>query len=267
MLEERGLAPRKAFGQNFLVDHNLITRLVDASGVGDGDCVLEVGPGTGVLTEALLARGCRVVAAEIDRGLSGLLRERLGGSERFTLVEGDCLDGKHVLSPALECELDRVRAGGEFTLVANLPYGAATPLLMVLMGRHEECRGIFATVQMEVAQRLAAREGTKEYGPLSILARVTCGAEIVARLPPECFWPRPEVTSAMVALRRHEKALHADPARLLGFCQQIFGQRRKQIGTILGRDRVPAGFDPSMRAESMSVERIIALEDVLRASG
>src|SRR4051812_5019410 len=99
LLEERGLAPRKSLGQNFLIDQNLIRKLVDASGVGAGDLVLEVGPGTGTLTEELLERGCEVVACELDRGLAELLRERLGANPRFTLVEGDCLASKREIAP------------------------------------------------------------------------------------------------------------------------------------------------------------------------
>jgi len=127
MLEARGLSPQHAFGQNFLVDQNLLTKLVDAARVSAGDTVLEVGPGTGVLTEVLLERGARVVACEIDRGLFELLHERLGGlhASRLTLHLGDCIgDGKRLASEVADSPGD-----GALKLVANAPHGVATPLL------------------------------------------------------------------------------------------------------------------------------------------
>jgi 16S rRNA (adenine1518-N6/adenine1519-N6)-dimethyltransferase len=262
LLEARGLAPRKTFGQNFLIDHNFVRKLVDAAGLGTGlhkgDVVLEVGPGTGVLTEELLERGCRVVAAEIDRGMCALLRERFADRPQFQLVEGDCLEGKHALAPAMVAAL----GGGPFVLVANLPYGAATPLMMLLMTQ-PGCRGQFVTIQREVADRLIAKPGTKDYGPLSVLAQVTCEVERIAVLPPSCFWPQPDVTSAMVALRRRHQPLHEDPARLLAFCHEAFSQRRKQLGSVLkGKlpPDLPEGVEPTDRAEALSVSQLMALE-------
>jgi len=256
ILETRGLSPQKMFGQNFLLDHNLIRKLVDAAGVKAGDAVLEVGPGTGALTEELVARGCRVVAAEIDRGLAAHLREHFKDAAGFTLVEGDCLADKRTLAPAIVEAL----GPGTFTLVSNLPYGAATPVMSVLLTDHPNCRGLFVTIQREVADRLAAKPGSKDYGTLSIIAQVTAHVETVAKLPPECFWPRPDVTSAMVSLVRRERPL-IDDARGLGtFVQALFEKRRKQLGAVLGRERAwPAGVQPTDRAESLSLEQLIAL--------
>jgi 16S rRNA (adenine1518-N6/adenine1519-N6)-dimethyltransferase len=261
LLASRGMSPLKAFGQNFLIDQNMLRKLIDASGVQPGETVLEVGPGTGVLTDELLSRGCRVVACEIDRGMCGLLRDRFASNASFTLVEGDCLDGKHAIAPAV---LQALR-GEPFVHVANLPYGAATPLMSLLMARHRECRGLFVTIQREVGDRLAAKPGTKEFGPLSVLAQVTCEVSVIAKLPPSCFWPQPDITSVMIALTRRAQPLHQNPAGLLAFCHAIFEQRRKQLQAVLrglGKT-VPAGVDPQIRAEAMSVAELMTLFDAV----
>lgn len=276
LLASRGLSPRKGFGQNFLIDHNHLLALVDASGVGEGSVVLEVGPGTGVLTEELLARGARVVAAEIDRGMCQLLRETIGAdarwAERFTLVEGDCLEGKHAIAPALLAALRD--AGPRFVLVANLPYGAATPLIMQLLARHDACAGIFVTIQREVVDRVLAVPGTKDYGPLSVLATLTARGERLGTLPPGCFWPAPKVTSAMLALRRLPAPLVHEPGLVLAFCHELFAQRRKQLGAVLARmvgsqeatalcaelaASLGPGVDRTTRAEALTPQQLATL--------
>jgi 16S rRNA (adenine1518-N6/adenine1519-N6)-dimethyltransferase len=257
ILESRGLAPRKSLGQNFLIDHNLIRKLVDAAAVGPGDSVLEVGPGTGALTEELLERGCRVVAAELDRGLSEHLREHFAArGSQFTLVEGDCLADKRTLAPEVLTAL----GAGPFKLVSNLPYGAATPVMSILLTDHPRCAGLFVTIQREVADRLLAGPGSKDYGTLGILAQVAAEVQLIARLPPECFWPRPEVTSAMVSLVRRPVPLVEGVRGFADFCQRLFEKRRKQLGAVLGRDRVwPEGIGPTDRAESLTIGQLIAL--------
>lgn len=256
LLASRGLSPLKRFGQNFLIDQNLVAKLVDESGVSAGDLVLEVGPGTGTLTEELLGRGCEVIACELDRGLAALLRERLGGHDRFTLVEGDCLAGKRRVSAEL------VGAIGDrpFALVANLPYGAATPLVLALLTEHPHCRGMFVTIQREVGDRLAAQPRTDAYGSISIVAQSLATVRTIARLPSDCFWPRPDVASVMVAVERRADHGIDDPAGLAAFCQKVFEKRRKQLGSVLGRDLAwPEGVRPTMRAEELSPERMVAL--------
>lgn len=267
MLAERGLRPKRSLGQNFLIDQNLLRKLVDAAGVGEGDVVLEVGPGTGTLTEELLARGCRVVASELDDALADLLEERAdemqrggAGTGRLTIVRGDCLASKRRINPALLEAL----GDGPFSLVANLPYGAATPLLLTLLTEHARCGVMAATIQREVADRLLAPPGTKEYGLLTVLARAMAHIERLATLPPSCFWPAPEVSSAMVLLRRRgpAEALTHDPAALRELCERLFASRRKQIGGVLGRDAtLPEGVAPTMRAEELTPEQLIELSE------
>ena len=256
LLESRGLSPRKRFGQNFLIDHNLVRKLVDESGVGAGDLVLEVGPGTGTLTEELLERGCEVIACELDRGLAELLRDRLGSNEHFTLIEGDCLAQKREVS----AEIVGAVAGRAFTLVANLPYGAATPLMLALLTAHPGCRGMYVTIQKEVGERLAARAGQSAYGGISVAAQTLATVRLIAKLPPECFWPRPEITSVMVAIERRADHGIGDPVAFGEFCQRVFAQRRKQLGSVLGRDIAwPEGIAPTLRAEALEPGQIVML--------
>ncbi len=261
MLDAHGLAPRKALGQNFLIDRNLGKKLVDEAGVGTGDLVLEVGPGAGALTELLLERGCELIACEMDEGLSALVRERFSEqyADRFTLIEGDCLASKRTLNPQI---VDALR-GREFTLVANLPYNAASPLMAVLLTDFPNCRAQFVTIQKEVGERLAAKPGGKEYGPLTVIVQALATVRRVAVLPPECFWPRPGVTSAMLELRRRPDAQTDDPQALGALCQSLFTQRRKQIGSILGREQqLPPGVTHDMRPEQMTVSQLCELARV-----
>lgn len=263
LFERHGLAPRKSLGQNFLIDANLARKLIDASGVGAGDRVLEVGPGAGALTEGLLERGCRVLACELDEGLADVLEERFGAESRFTLLRGDCLDGKRAINPALRDAL----AGEPYTLVANLPYNAATPLAMTLLLREPACRSLWITVQREVADRLRAAPGSKEYGEISVVARVLAEITHVATLGPACFWPRPSVESSMIGLTRRAEPMTHDADRLQTLCRMLFAQRRKQLGSILrnamrGRDW-PAGIEPMQRPESLGVEEFEALASTL----
>jgi len=257
ILTARGLSPKHRFGQNFLVDHNLLRRLVDASGIGAGSLVLEIGPGTGTMSEEILARGAELVAIELDRDLAAHLREHFAREPRFRLVEGDCLDGKR----ALNAEALAALAGRPFTLVANLPYQAASPV-MALCAAMPQCLGQFVTIQREVGDRLRAQPGTGEYGPLTILVQAFCEVEQVAVLPPGCFWPPPEVTSAMLALRpRAAPALpHAEADAFGAFVHTLFSKRRKQLGAILGRTRAwPEGIDPTQRPETLAVADLVRL--------
>ncbi|USN98883.1 MAG: ribosomal RNA small subunit methyltransferase A [Phycisphaeraceae bacterium] len=260
LLDAHGLAPKKSLGQNFLIDKNLVRKLVDESGVGQGDLVLEVGPGTGTLTGELLDRGCDVIACELDDGLARLVGERFGGRPGFTLVRGDCLSSKRALSPDIESAI----SGRPFRLVANLPYQAATPLMLVLLTRHPECLGMAVTIQKEVADRLLALPGSKDYGTISVVARATASVRRIANLPCECFWPRPRVVSAMVGLERLPDPLTADPVRLAEFCQRVFTGRRKQLGGLLRSlgltpDPWPENIDPTVRIEALGpvdIERL-----------
>ncbi len=271
MLEQRGLSPKKSLGQNFLIDHNLIARLVDVSAVGAGDLVLEIGPGTGALTGELLARGCEVIACEMDSALCGLLRETIASehADRFTLIEGDALASKRELSR----EVLGALAGRPFRLVANLPYAAATPLVLALLTRSPECSGLYITIQREVGERLGASPGTKAYGSISVVAQHLARVRTIATLPPECFWPRPEVTSAMVAIERRDAPGGVERwIRLADTCQTLFASRRKQLGSVVrrlagGEIDWPEGVEPTARVESLTPAQISSLVEAIGAPG
>ncbi|MEC7195779.1 MAG: 16S rRNA (adenine(1518)-N(6)/adenine(1519)-N(6))-dimethyltransferase RsmA, partial [Planctomycetota bacterium] len=255
LLAARGLTPRHRFGQNFLHDHGKIVELVDAAKLQPGETVLEVGPGTGALTECLLEREVRVIAVEIDRDLADLVRDRFG--DRITLVEGDCLAKGRRLSPEVVSALE----GSPFKLVANLPYQAASPLMASLLMHHSECSGQWVTIQKEVVDRLVAVPGTKAWGPLTAIVRAFATARRIAILPPGCFWPAPKVTSAMAELQPCPQ--DARPSDLDGFARfvtKLLSPRRKQIGGVLGHEIAASlGIEPQTRAETLSAEQLLAL--------
>jgi 16S rRNA (adenine1518-N6/adenine1519-N6)-dimethyltransferase len=258
LLDERGLRPRHRFGQNFLHDHQQIRKLLDAADVVPDELILEVGPGTGVLSEALLERGVRLVTCEIDRDLAGIIRTRLG--DRLTLIEGDCLDRGRTLNP----EIIEALGDASFNLVANLPYQIASPLMATLALHHPQCRGQFITIQREVGDRLNAVPGTKAYGPLGIIIQSMCTVRRIGIVPATCFWPAPKVTSAMLALQPREGAREAMPG-IAGevfarFVTVLFSKRRKQLGTIFGRDHDwPTGITPDLRPDVLSVPQLQSL--------
>lgn len=262
MLTDRGLHPRKRFGQNFLHDHNKLRSILAAASIEAGDRVLEVGPGTGTLTEGMLDAGANVVAVEIDRDLAALLVDYFADRmDRLVLLNCDVLAGKHALNDAIAVHLPPEQP---FKLVANLPYNIASPLLVNLAGQWPGLTGGVVMVQREVAERLAAGPGGKTYGPLGILVQLVFEVQLVEHLSAGCFWPAPKVASSVVALTRREAPLSRDLDRVGALVHRLFAQRRKQIGSVLGRDQSwPAGIDPSSRPEQLSVEQLVGLAKVI----
>ncbi len=257
LLASRGLRPKHALGQNFLHDGNHLRAIVEAAGVTPGDRVLEVGPGTGTLTGALLDAGAVVTAVELDDALAGLVQERFGGHEGFSLVRGDCLDGKHGLNK----EMMGLVGDGPFKLVANLPYQAASPLLANLAGLEARPMSVAVVMlQKEVADRLSAGPGSKIYGALGVLLQSGFEVERVAVLPASCFWPQPKVQSAVVRMVRLDEPLVTDLPAFGRFLHRLFAQRRKQLGAVLGRGfDFPEGVDPDDRAEDLPPEVLAEL--------
>jgi 16S rRNA (adenine1518-N6/adenine1519-N6)-dimethyltransferase len=252
LLARHGLAPRRSLGQNFVVDANTVRRIARLAGVGPGDAVIEIGAGLGALTAALAETGAAVTAVEIDRGLAEVLRERFAGSP-VQIVEAD----------ARTLDWDPLLAGRQsWTLVANLPYNVATPLVADLLDDVPVIARMLVMVQREVAERLAARPGTAAYGAVSVKVAYWATAEIVGRVPPTVFLPRPKVESALVAItRRPEPAVGADVdrERLFALVRAGFGQRRKMLrralaGLVDEATFAAADVRPETRAEELSIE-------------
>lgn len=251
LLAGHGLRPKKKFGQNFLHDGNHMAKILEAAQLAPSDTVLEVGPGTGALTERLVEAGASVVAVEIDRDMEPILHARLG--DTITLHIGDALDGKHAISS----EVLKLLGDKSFKLIANLPYNIASPLMANLAIDHLSMTGMVVMIQKEVADRLLAPPGTKAYGPLGVLLQALFSIERVGVLKPGCFYPPPSIDSAVVALHRRDVPLCGDPKALGSLLHKLFSKRRKQLGSSLGRDAIlPEGVEINMRPEQLSVEQL-----------
>lgn len=266
LLAEAGARPRHQLGQNFMIDANLVRIVAGAGMISPGDRVIEVGPGTGALTEELLSRKANVVAVEIDRMLADLLRRRFAPAANFTLIEGDALAGKHALNGRVVDEIQRARSAGQTVrLVANLPYNIASPLLIEMLIAGVDLLAF--TVQKEVADRLRAGPNSAQYGTLSIMAQLLSRVELLRTLPPQAFWPMPGIESALVRLTRDDRL--ADRAAGFGsFVQRIFSSRRKTLRNALAKAGVDAenslavaAIDGKSRPEEISPEDFLRLFD------
>ena len=283
LLADSGLQPQKRFGQCFMIDQNLLAKLLELADIAPADTILEVGPGTGTLTEELLKRAGKVVAVEIDRGLAGALTQHFASQPNFTLLCQDALEGKHQIAPAVVQQLLPAAC-----LVSNLPYNIATPLIaqcLVDSWRQSRCVDtqnpwcrfdrLTFTVQREVADRLAARPGHEEYGQVSVLVALLGKLTLGPVLPPSAFWPPPTVDSRIVRIDFDpaRAAQLADEPTLQEVLTAAFGQRRKQIGSAAKRSRfAPAEFaaalaqadiDPAARAETIQPEQFLTLANAL----
>jgi 16S rRNA (adenine1518-N6/adenine1519-N6)-dimethyltransferase len=270
LLARAGSRPRQQFGQNFMIDQNLVRAVADAGRITGEDCVIEVGPGTGTLTEELVERAGQVVVVEIDRDLAALLRETYAGRSSFSIIEGDALAGKHALSPALLDSMRAARSAGRpVKLVANLPYNIASPLVIEMLIAGAELLAF--TVQKEVALRLRASPGTGEYGPLSVMAQMLARVEMLRTLPPQAFWPPPTIASALVRLTRDDR-LGSKASGFGTFVARLFSFRRKTLRRALtqadhGAEEIllATGFDGQQRAEELPPESLLRIFDAARA--
>lgn len=261
LLAEAGTHPKKRFGQNFLHDHNKLHQITESAEVSPNDVVLEVGAGTGALSEALLEAGARLIAVEVDDDLVELLRRQLADRENVTILHADILTGKHALNLSVVEHFPTNR----FKLVANLPYNIASPLLVNLGLDHPAMDLAVVMVQKEVADRLTASPGGKTYGPLGVILQSLFEMTEVSTLPPSCFYPAPQVSSAVVKMVRRPQPLATDAHAFAAFVHKVFHRRRKQLGSILGSTfRFPEDIDPKIRPERLSVPQWVKLFEASR---
>jgi 16S rRNA (adenine1518-N6/adenine1519-N6)-dimethyltransferase len=258
LLAEHGFRPSRARGQNFVVDPNTVRRIARLAEVGPGDHVVEIGPGLGALTLALAETGARVLAVEVDRRLVDILRGSVAGGPGpgpvdVVLADAMTADWNTLLGPT----------AGSWTLVANLPYNIATPLVLDLLRDVPAIGRMLVMVQREVGERLAASVGDPAYGAVSVKVAYRATAKVVGRVPASVFVPRPEVESVLVALHRREKPA-VDPAvvsekELFRLVEAGFGQRRKMLRRSLDGLVAPSAFEcarvaPTARAEELDVD-------------
>ena len=257
---ENGFHPNRVLGQNFLIDRNALEAIVDAGLAGvakdGGATILEIGPGLGVLTEEILNRGCSVTAVEKDPVLAARLAESLGNPPNLNVVEADALDWiSHSPFPIPHSPFPIPRSPFD-AMVSNLPYQAGTRILLELVQRRE-IPSMTVLVQTEVAERLAAKEGSKTRGLAGVWAQLDYDVRIVRKVAASCFWPRPEIGSSVVSLVRHDRnvgfsAKERDVFHRL--TKKAFEHRRKQLGSIF-KDLIQS----SLRAEELANEDWINL--------
>jgi 16S rRNA (adenine1518-N6/adenine1519-N6)-dimethyltransferase len=280
---EAGIEPHKRLGQNFLIDLNLQRLLLESAQLAPDDVVLEVGTGTGSLSFSMAQQAAAVVTVELDPLLFQLAAEELHGLSNVVMLRADALQNKNRLNPAMLEEVGRVLSaapGRRLKLVANLPYNIATPILTNLLALDSPPRLMVVTIQKELADRIVAQPGTKDYGALSIWMQSQCRVEVVRVMPPTVFWPRPKVSSAIMRIERDDALCGriGDREFFHAFVRSMFFHRRKflrselvsacknrldktEVDAILAR----LGLCGTDRAERLDVPQMLALAEAVRA--
>jgi dimethyladenosine transferase len=272
ILKKYNFTMQKKYGQNFLVDTNVLEGIVEASGITRQDCVLEIGPGIGTMTQYLAESAREVVAVEIDKALIPILEDTLSSYHNITVVNED------ILKVDIRRLAEERNGGAPIKVVANLPYYITTPILMELFESGVPLESVTVMVQTEVAQRMQVGPGTKEYGALSLAVQFYAEPKILMQVSPSCFMPRPKVGSAVVRLSRHAvPPVEVRDARFMfALVRASFNQRRKtlvnglshaeglqitkeQAAEALGR----MGLPPVVRGEALTLEQFARLSDLL----
>jgi 16S rRNA (adenine1518-N6/adenine1519-N6)-dimethyltransferase len=281
LLALAGVFPNKHFGQHFLIDLNLMRLMIDSAHINSDDIVLEVGCGTGSLTEGLAERAGYCIAVEVDDTLAEIAKEQLKAKENVTIVNTDILEGKHTINGTVieAIEQARKKHGGGLLLVANLPYNVACPVMLNLVEGPTVVDRMYVTVQKQVAERMTAKPGSRDYGTLSIFLSATGEVRMERILKPTVFWPQPQVESAMVSfVRKEDKVSQIKDTELFGEVINLFmGHRRKMLkactkfasGELAKIDNWPEIFeqcsiDPTQRPEKLPPEDYIAIANLCR---
>ena len=263
---------QKKFGQNFLIDPHVLDRIVEAAEITKEDCVLEIGPGIGTMTQYLAESAREVVAVEIDKNLIPILQDTLSAYQNVTVINDD------IMKVDIAALAQEKNAGKPIKVVANLPYYITTPIIMGLFESHVPLKSVTIMVQKEVADRMRQEPGSKEYGALSLAVQYYAKPEIMANVPPNSFIPRPNVASAVIRLTRYEKppVEVKDDRYMFALIRASFNQRRKTLanalsndpGLHLTREQVmqaleTLGMNPLIRGEMLSLEQFASLSNIL----
>jgi 16S rRNA (adenine1518-N6/adenine1519-N6)-dimethyltransferase len=278
LFEARGLHPKNKLGQNFLIDLNLLDLILRAAELGPEDLVVEIGSGTGSLTARLAEQAGAVFSVEIDPNFHALARETVGERPNVRLVQADILKNKNTLNPnvlAQLAELGQQSGCTRLKMVANLPYAVATPVISNFLLSDITFERMVVMVQWEIAERLLAQPGSKDYGALAVLVQSLADVEAVRRhVPPAVFWPRPQVASGIICIRPNaaKRAHVGDPLRFRNFLRDLYSHRRKNLrGALAGlpsgrhekaevdRKLAELGLDGTGRAEELDLEQHLRL--------
>ncbi|MBQ3793359.1 MAG: 16S rRNA (adenine(1518)-N(6)/adenine(1519)-N(6))-dimethyltransferase RsmA [Lachnospiraceae bacterium] len=263
---------QKKFGQNFLIDTHVLDKIVESAGITKDDCVLEIGPGIGTMTQYLAESARKVIAVEIDSNLIPILEDTLSAYDNVQVLNED------ILKVDIEALAKEQNDGRPMKVVANLPYYITTPIIMGLLEGEAKVDSITIMVQKEVADRMQMTPGSKEYGALSLAVQYYAKPEIVANVPPNCFMPRPNVGSAVIRLSLYEKppVEVQDSKYMFQLIRASFNQRRKTLvnglqngGLGLTKDEILAalsemGLSEMVRGETLSLEQFALLSDILQ---
>jgi len=225
VLQKYGFQFQKKYGQNFLIDTHVLEKIITSAGITKDDCVLEIGPGIGTMTQYLAENAKTVVAVEIDDNLIPILKDTLSSYDNVHVIHGD------ILKTNVQEICDQYNEGKPIRVVANLPYYITTPIIMGLFESHVPLSSITIMVQKEVADRMQVGPGTKDYGALSLAVQYYAKPEIIANVPPNCFMPRPTVGSAVIKLTKYDKPAVdvKDEKMLFALIRASFNQRRKTL--------------------------------------